>query len=484
MSDAAFLVVDFGTGGTKCVVFDSRGELVFMDFVPVAFRFSDRSADFDPKATWSQICSQIRKAVRSSEKAGKRIVAVSSTSLREGNVFYDSRGDELLAVPNIDSRASAEAEAISNRFGDLVYEKSGHWPNATFLICRLKWMEGKAKEKYKRLRKVSMINDWVLYKLSGVLASEPTNGCETAAFDLAKRDWSQEVTKELGIDEDLLPAIREGGSILGTVDRSVGKATGIPASASVVVGAADTEAALVGCGALDPPKVAAVAGTTTPVQGVTDRLELDPRRRTWTCCHVAPGRWVVESNAGATGMIFDWWSRITGEGYQTLTSEAAALPSGSSGVSSMIGAMVFNARAFPMIHGELKGILPWTSRGAVSRAIIEGTCFAVRANLEQVEKVLGRSFHELIFCGGAAESELWAQLQADILNRRLARNQARQASARGAAALCQVALGFAKSLEKSTAQRGKVMEPRALQAEAYEKEYQTWLQRLSALGTS
>ncbi len=483
MTDAAFLVIDFGTGGTKCVVFDSDGGVVFREIVPTAFRFSGSGgADFDPNAAWAQICGEIRRAVVHSEKSGKRVVAVSSTSMREGNVFYDAQGDELLAVPNIDGRAGAEAEVISRRFGNLIYEKSGHWPNASFLVCRLKWMQKNASEQYRRLRKVSMINDWVLFKLSGTLASEPTNGCETAAFDLSRRDWSYEVTKELRIDEDILPGVKEGGSIIGTVDKAVSRVTGLPASASVVVGAADTEGALAGCGALDSGKVVAVAGTTTPVQGVTNRVKLDERKRTWTCCHVIPGRWVVESNAGTTGMIFDWWSRIAKESYATLTAEAAGLPPGSNGVSSIIGAMIFNASRFPSIRGELRGVLPWTSRGAISRAIIEGTCFAVRANLEQVEEVLGKSFRELVFCGGAAESELWSQIQSDVLNRRLLRFRLGDATARGAAALSSVALGQCKDIRKAAVafSRGssRVL-PRKRAANEYVQKYTNWLKEVS-----
>jgi autoinducer-2 kinase len=470
----AYLVVDFGTGGTKCVLFDGNGKALSVESRPVGFRFSDGGADFDPQEAWVQICGQVKRAVRTAEKLGVRVVAVSSTSMREGNVFYDAGGRELLAVPNIDGRAGREAEAIARRWGGMIYEKSGHWPMASFLVCRLKWMEKRMPEASRKVRKVSMINDWLVYRFSGELACEPTNGCETAAFDLSERDWSQEIVRELKIDEGILPAVKEGGTVVGRVSERAAKGTGLSRSAEVVIGAADTEAALVGCRAMEEGQVVAVAGTTTPVQAVADRVSTDSKRRTWTCCHVVPGRWAVESNAGATGMIFDWWSKITKEDYEKLTAEAAGVPPGAGGVRSLIGAMVFNARKFPKIGGELKGVMAWTPRSAISRAVIEGTCFAVRANLEQLEEVLGRRFGTMTFCGGGALSGLWSQIQADVINRRLARHRGRQATAAGAMALCRVAMGDAKNLTEGVGDRMDVVEPRMSEAKTYAKLYGAW----------
>ena len=456
------------------MLFDRQGRVLFRDARPVEFRFSPPAIDFDPGAVWGQVCVQVRSATEASEKLGLTVAAVTSTSMREGNVFYGGDGGELLAVPNIDGRAGKEAEEIASKAGEMVYEKSGHWPMASFLVCRLKWMEANQPGLLKKTKKVSMVNDWLLYRLSGVIASEPTNGCETALFDIGSRDWSAELVSELGVDETLLPEIVECGTDLGEVTETACGETGLPRRARVVVGAADTEAALLGCGALNQGKVVAVAGTTTPIQAVTETIRSDPEARTWSCCHVVPGRWTLESNAGATGMIFDWWSRLTKEEYDSLTKEASLVPPGSMGVSSLIGAMVFNARKFPTIHGEVRGVMPWTARGAISRAIIEGTCFAVRANFEQVEEVLGANFEEMVFCGGAAESDLWCKIQAEVLKAQLRRSEGRHVTARGALALCRVAVGDAKSIAEAAPEVGSVVTPDPEASRSYQVLYGNW----------
>ena len=165
------------------------------------------------------------------------------------------------------------------------------------------------------------------------------------------------------MDPSILPPVEECGAVLGRVDGKVCKSTGLDTSTEVVLGVADTEAALVGCGAFDPGNVAAVAGTTTPVQAVTATVKHDPGRRTWTCCHAVPGRWIVESNAGATGLVFDWWSKIVQADYSTLDDEAAKSPPGSNGVLAMVGSSVFDAKSMRAFSGVLSGDIPVDEQG-------------------------------------------------------------------------------------------------------------------------
>lgn len=477
MAGEAALVIDVGTGGIKCLLIGLGGRVLFRRTAPLRLRFDGGGVDFDPGEAWLGICAMAREASRWAAKTGNKVVSVTSTSMREGNVFYDRDGRELLAVPNIDSRATGEAEEIAARVGDLIYEKSGHWPHAMFLASRLRWASRKGGSRMKRLRKASMINDWVIFRLTGRLLSEPTNGCETSLFDIRRRSWSGEVTRELDVDEDVLPDVAECGAVVGTLSREASEKTRLPSSVVATIGAADTEAALAGCGALDQGRVVAVAGTTTPVQAVVDSPVTDPKRRTWTCCHVNPGRWLVESNAGATGMLFDWWSRTTGLSYGELDRGASKLPPGSNGVRVLTGSTLFNARRFPRLRTRIENVGPWTEPHALARALIECACYAVRANLQQIEEMVG-PFREVTFCGGSARSGLWSRVQSDVLDMRLARYRVGDATARGAAMLSFVALERFRDLTEASRRMARdrtVVRPSAKGASAYAHLYRSWL---------
>ena len=480
MPDKAFLVIDVGTGGAKCVFFDGDGGQVFSDRANVAFEFVDGGMQFDPKTVWGDIRLLIRAGLKECDRRKLRVAAVSSTSMREGNVFYDRGGRELLAVPNIDSRASEESRAIPEALAEEIYRKSGHWPSGIFLVNRLGWLKTHKPSLYRRTASVSMINDWILFKLSGRLSSEPTNGCETAAFDLAKRTWSEEIMKELRLDFDVLPEMNECGTVLGGVTDAASASTGLPRSAIVVIGAADTEAAVLGCGVLEPGNPVAVAGTTTPVQAVTTEVVQDEKMRTWTCCHPVPNRWVVESNAGATGLVFNWWSKLVGVEYGDLDAEVPHATQEYTSVVARIGTNLMNSRGMHPLKGFLRGIGPWTSRASITRAILEESSFSVRGNLEQIEEVLGTRFAALAFCGGCAKSSLWSQLTADVANRKLIRFRMGDATARGAAMLSSVASGEHRSIGAAARDlKGdrSVLSPRKQKVAEYEQKYRNWLEQ-------
>jgi len=478
-TEPVFLVIDVGTGGLKCLAFDVRGRVVFSGNSPINFSFNGPAIEFDANSVWRDICLLTRSAAKHCSGKGLEIVSVSATSMREGNVFYDKTGRELLAVPNLDYRASEESSKIQAEFADRIYSLSGHWPSPIFLLSRLSWLKIHDPKLFSNIHRVSMINDWVLFKFSGNLNSEPTNGCETALFDLAKRRWSEELIKESGFDNHFFPEVRECGTLIGTVSSEASLVSGLETSVSVVIGAADTEAAVAGCGLFESGKVVAVAGTTTPVQAVTDSVVLDSIRRTWSCCHVLPNRWVVESNAGATGLVFKWWAGIVGQDFSMLDSEVNANNlSPNTGTKVSIGTTVMNAKNPHPISGRIEGVGPWTPRAAITLGILQTNCFSVSANLTQIEQVVGKRFEQLYFCGGSSKSSLWTGMQADVLGRPLVVFEEGEATARGASMLSAVAISKFRNLDeaaKSFLSRQRVVEPQPGASKKYAEAYEEWL---------
>lgn len=475
----AFCDIDVGTGGIKCLVFDERGRLLFREVAAIDFRFDGHAIDFDPLIVWQDICRMMRSAVRHCAKLGMRIAAVSSTSMREGNVFYDKKGKELLAVPNLDARAYKEAEKIQDSQAEAIYDSSGHWPSSIFLACRLLFLERNQPEIFSKIEKISMINDWVLYKFSGELATEPTNGCETALFSLKRRTWDDELIKEHGFERSIFPDVRECGTVLGKIAPEVCEETGLESSTEIIVGAADTEAAVAGCGLFNAGSVAAVAGTTTPVQAVVELPRLDPERRTWSCCHVLPNRWTVESNAGGTGLVFNWWARMTGMQFSDLDREVEEDNPGEGKVKVNVGTSIMNAKNTHPLVGSIVGVSTWSKRSEITLGILESNCFSVRANLEQLESVLGKKFEEIYFCGGASGSRLWRELQANVIGRTLISFGIGEATGRGAAMLSATSIGVFPDVIRASQSFLKgsefAIKPDEVKSRKYESIYRRWL---------
>jgi autoinducer 2 (AI-2) kinase len=452
--------IDAGTGAGRCLLVSLDGKEVYSAYrewsyynppdAPGGMEFA--AGDF-----WRTICETVQAAMRQGSINGGDIVAVSTTSQREGVVLLDRDGKEIYAGPNLDSRAEAESAWLVERYGERLYQVSGHWPEAMFAPSRLLWLKEYRPAIYKAVARLLLINDWVIYRLSGEFSSEPSNACETLLYDIADQAWSGELAAELGIDPSILAPVVPAGTVVGRVTARAAAETGLAAGTPVVVGGADTQCGLLGMGVINPGEMAAVAGTTTPVQMVTGTPVLDPERRMWSGCHVVPGQWVLESNARATGISYRWLRDAFptdrkgpdngpgGDEFMRLNAAAAAVPPGANGVMAFAGPLISNVSRDYSLQNGFIGIRPRrpdiSGRKEFARAILENMAYAIRGNIEQITAVTGSDPERICVGGGSAASSVWLEILAAITNRTLVIPRCREVSSIGCAVCAGVGAG-------------------------------------------
>jgi autoinducer-2 kinase len=129
------LAIDAGTGSCRALLFTAGGEQAAVAQQEWTHREPPGvpgGQDFDVAANWTAIAACIRHALHQAGATGADIAAVSTTSMREGIVLYDSRGAEIWACPNVDSRATSEAaELISEGAAERIYAEAGDWVSIT-----------------------------------------------------------------------------------------------------------------------------------------------------------------------------------------------------------------------------------------------------------------------------------------------------------------------------------------------------------------
>ena len=501
MSKKYLMVLDAGSGGGKCLVFDTDGNQASASFEPW------HRARWNPEIGWRCLVSATRKALSHPDVSPEQIVAISSTSMREEFVLVDSEEKEYF-IP-FGEPVFSEGTIIEEKFGEEMYRSSGHWPTAFMPAPKLVWFKKNHPKEFERLKCLLMISDWILYKLCEEPTVEPSGVCETCLFDLEKSDWSNYLISKVGLPREIFPKVRENGSLLGSVTARTAEETSLLEGTPVVVGGADTQCGLIGSACVRDKQTTAVAGTTTPVQMVLPKPVIDEKLRLWSNCHAVPGKWILESNAGATGWLYRWVrdalgdlevaaSRVTGiDAYDLLNSAVEIAPPGSNGVLAYLGAGIMNVSRTTLRPTCILGLKTFSRQGfsrknEIVRAVMESTCFAVRANCEQLEEVSGNTIPELIFCGGASRSRLWTQIQSDVLNRPIKIPFSKEATALGAAILAGVGIKIYDNVVDAAERIVKWeqrVEPRQNIASDYEKYYQRWvhgyhkLQDLTELAT-
>jgi sugar (pentulose or hexulose) kinase len=489
--DPFFAVLDFGTGGGKCVIFDAVGQCVAVARQPwsyhtVPYEHSELTAGFafDPHAFWTTLCGCAKRALEEADLPPDAIAAIGTTAQRLGTIFLDARGREIYAAPNMDGRGLAGAFAVIEKLGmERAVEITGHWPPFISTLSRL--LSYRADPDRPAVAYVLTLNDWLAYRLSGALASEPSNACESSLLDVRQRQWSREILDAFEIEERLLPPLVEPGTQIGRVTPEAAEQSGFAAGTPVFAGGADTQCALLGSGVVEPGQSAVVLGTTAPVMLVTAAPHTDATGRLWTGCHVVRDRWTLESNAGDAGIGFEWWLGILGfsgdEAFAQSEEVMADGPDVPEPVWSFGGPQVFDLQSFNPTkpHGILYRHPPFASppsRGALLRSLIANLACAVRANLEQIIEARGEAPATLVLSGGMTRGASLRRCFARLLRVPMAISREAHATALGAALLAAVGRGTHDDVKSASALmvHHTPLEPFDDQADAYDAYYRQW----------
>lgn len=492
---AVVAVLDAGTGAAKCAVFDLAGglrglhseawsyEVVAHRDVPAVKEYA-----FDPDAFWAILARCMRTALAQAAVPPGDVLGVVATSQREGCVFLDADGVELYAGPNLDSRGFMEGlEIIGSLGNERLYAITGHSAPFIFPLARLLWYRKRGGRPVARLL---MINDWMTWRLSGVASAEPSNAAESMLFDFRARDWSEEILEHFAIPPDILPPVVSPGQAVGTVHATAAEATGLRIGTPVFAGGADTQCALLGVGAVEVGDVAAILGTTTPVQAVVGAPLLDPAASLWAGCHVVPDRWVIESNAGSTGDAYTWLLDLLlpDGGERHARAETMARSARDAAAFTFLGPRIFDlTKIRPDMPGGLLFPFPTLqlrpTAAELLRAFLESVAYAVRANLDQIAAVSGRPAAEVIVGGGMSRNALLVELIADASGLPLRRAVEPQSTGLGCAML--VAAGAGAHADLGAAARAmcrhETIVPDAARRAAHDAGFGKWRELYDSL---
>ncbi len=413
---------------------------------------------------WHVLGETSREVLAKAGISPDAVVGIAATSMRHGTVAIDKKGNVLLAAPNKDSRAVEQGMGLAMERGEELYQLTGHAPSPIFMAARLLWMKEKQPDLFKSVYAALSISDWVGYLLSGELAAEPAQAAESLLFDLQTRKWATSLIKSYGLPEKILPALKNAGTKLGKLTRQASANLGLAEGIAVAVGGPDTQLGLLGAGVVSSGQIGVIAGTTTPIQMVIGKPVIDADMRTWTGLHVIPGLYVLESNAGQMGSTLEWTARVfhadSPNPIGMLAAEAETSIPGAHGIQSSIGASVFNASALepPVDNLTFSSVMTRPGeegRADVARAVFEGMAYAVRANVEQVQKISGEKQGDLWLGGGITRSSMWTRIISEVMACPVHVCASTEATALGAAMCAGVGAGLYENLTVAAKSLGR-----------------------------
>jgi sugar (pentulose or hexulose) kinase len=489
MTPDLVLTIDAGTGSSRACVYSisqNRPLAVAARDCPIHHPAPDR-AEWDPPVWWQAIVEAMAQAVAQADRPRADYLGMTVTSLRQGFVLLDA-GKKPLApgVLNYDRRGAGYIPLVERTMPiEELYRLTGHWHAPELTLPKLLWFKHERPDVWQRTILFLFVHDWLLHQLTGRGATAASMICAGQMGDCEARAWAWGLLEDLGIPNHILPPVLEGGALCGGLVPEVAEQLGLEPGVPVFVGGGDTQFGCLGAGGLAPGKAVIVGGSTTPIMMTTDRPLFDPLRYPWVSPHLQPGLWAVETIAGHTGMLYKWFrdtfgqaqvaqARSEGRGdYEVLNELAASAPLGADGLlvvaTSPRWAQDTWQRKAPYVFHNFKVS---HSTGHAARAIVEGVCFGVRGNLDQLERVTGQPFEEVIFTGGSAGVPFWAQMMADVSGRPLLVPQVAEPAA---AAGAQLVLWGQGRRDRLPPPPTSYYEPDPARMAAYEPVYETYL---------
>jgi len=461
------LGVDVGTTSVKCVLFDRSGKV--MASGRSEYELFTPRPDFveaEAETYWQAFKECLAKVLNESKANAEDILGIGISSQGETFVALGKDGKPLRrAIVWLDNRSKEESEIIRGRFGvDEVYRIAGQNDIIpTWTATKILWLRRNEPAVFERAFKYLLVQDYMIYRLTGRFATEYSMVCSSLLFDITRRTWWNEILDFIDISEDQLPELEAPGTLVDNISQEAAKETGLHTKTIVSTGAYDQAANAVGVGNIQSGIITETTGSALAVIATTDRPILDPMRRMPCHHHAAQGKYFLQPWCHTAGAILKWYrdnfglseietgSRLGLDPYDILTLEASKIRPGSDG---LILLPHFAGAASPEFNANAKGVLfgltLYHGRGHVIRAIMESIAYMLRRNVELLED-LGIKINEIRSTGGAAKSPLWNQIKADVLQRPVLTVHTEETAAVGVATLAGLATKVFSSLEDAVA---------------------------------
>jgi xylulokinase len=492
VAQSLFLGLDVGTSGVKAILVAPSGEVMAASTTPLSMSTPHPGwAEQDPGAWWEAALASIRTVRAACGDASVSAIGISGQM--HSSVFLDREGSVIRpALLWCDGRTTAECAEITERVGgeQRLRDLASNPALEGFTLPKVLWLRRYEPAAFARLATVLLPKDYIRYRLTGVLATEPSDASATLMYDTANLRWSEEIMRAVELPMSLLPPVGGSSEVLGTINSAAASATGLAIGTPVVGGGADNACGAAGVGAIAPGEVVTSWGTSGTVLAPTETPRVDPRLRAHTFCHVAPDMWYLMGVVLTAGGAFSWYKAQlareladTADASARLDEEAAAIARGADGVTFL-----------PYLQGERTPHRDASARGAflglslahtrahLSRAVLEGICFALRDSVTILQE-LGLSPSHLLLTGGGARSALLRRMQSEVFGLPVTTVNREEGPAYGAALLAAVGAGAFPDLAsaaRATLTRAPLEHPEAGTHDEYAVPYARFRQSFAA----
>lgn len=444
------LCLDCGATNVRAILVDEKGNLVAKSSQPNS---TDSGAENPQFHVWNadRILKQLAECTHNilPQVDATQIKGVTITTFGVDGALVNESGELLYPVISWKCPRTAEVMKHIEKYlpQSKLNEISGVGEFAFNTIYKLIWIKENRPELLDQAHAWLFISNILAHRLTGVMATDRTMAGTSQMTDLTTGDWSEEILNTIGIRKELFPPMVNAGEVIGHLTTEACELLGIPCSVPVVSTGHDTQFALFGSGVKENQPFLS-SGTWEILMLRTAKAKLEAED------YAAGATVEFDSKQGLLNPGLQWiasgiieWVKATcysGENYDTMDAEAAAVAPGCDGVK-----LIPNFLPSDSTPGSIEGLILGRTRGHIYRAAMEALTYRLKNRLEKLEKVGGFKATELLLVGGGARNKIWTQMRADILGLPILVSTVSESTVLGAAMYAMAGAGIYSTPEEA-----------------------------------
>ncbi len=487
-----FLIgIDIGTTNVKSVLFHEDGTKITEHTVEYPLHLVRSGwVEQDPRDWWAASVETIAAVVAGSGVDKKDIAGIGVSSQAPTLIPIDKDGNVLRnGLIWMDRRSQPETDYLEQKIGSRkVKSITGNRIDPYYISSKLLWFKNNEPELYKKTYKILQINGYINFMLTGSVTTDISHASLMGVYDIRRNQWSEELADLIGYDTDLFPQVYDNARVIGTVCGKAAALTGLSTSTAVVCGTVDGSAATLEAGAVNIGDAVEMTGTSTVLNICTDEWR-DPGLL-FEMYHGLKDVLMICGAISTTGASLKWYKDnlyrteepdgSPGEtcSFELMNQKASQAKAGS---NKLIFLPYLSGERSPIWDSYARGVFFGldlnTGKEEMIRAIMEGSAYGLRHNIEEAKKI-GVSIGELRSVGGGSKSDIWLKIKASVLNMPVVVPDISTGAPFGDAIICGAGLGIYKNpgqFAKEAAKIKKIVEPDQEWNKIYNEIYEIYL---------
>ncbi len=452
-----FLGIDQGTTGSTALLMNESWKVVASRNVEHQQIYPKPGwVEHDPIEIWDAIQTAIAEVLREVGATPSQVVSIGLDNQGETCMVWEkATGNPVYnALVWQDRRTAEYADELGEKYGDLIFNKSGLSPDAYFSATKIKWIldnvEGVRERAANGEIMAGTLDSYLIWRFTGGAAfiTDTSTASRTMMMDIKKGEWDQELLDIYNIPRNILPTITNSSEIYGYTLPETFFGERKPIASCIT----DALAALLAQGCLDKGDMKTTYGT-----GCFMYINLGDEVVYSKNGLITVSSWRVNNK---TTYAFDGGVYIAGAAIQWLRDKMQIISNSSeteqiaysvkdTGGVYFVPAFVGLAAPHwdPYARGMIIGITGGTTREQIVRATLESIAFQVYDNAQVMKLDSGYDFAEMKVDGGPVVNNFLMQFQADLLGKPVLVPKVTEMTAYGAAFLAALAVGEFNSLE-------------------------------------